>query len=43
MNGTAHINRRRVVLVVAALVLGVVALSFILPYVGGGHGITPLP
>lgn len=39
---TARINRKRVALAVVALVIVVVALSFILPYVGGGHGITPL-
>jgi len=43
VNGTVRIDRRRVALVVAALVLVLVALSFILPYVGGGHGIAPLP
>ena len=39
---TARISRKRLALLVLALVLVIVALSFILPYVGGGHGINPL-
>jgi hypothetical protein len=39
---TAHISRKRLALVALALLLVIVALSFILPYVGGGHGISPL-
>jgi hypothetical protein len=39
---TAHISRKRLALAVFAVVIVIVALSFILPYVGGGHGITPL-
>jgi hypothetical protein len=39
---STHVSRKRLALALAALVLVIVALSFILPYVGGGHGITPL-
>jgi hypothetical protein len=43
VSSTVRITRKRFALVVVALALVVVALSFILPYVGGGHGIAPLP
>jgi hypothetical protein len=44
VSSTPLVTKKRLVLAVAALVLVLTALSFVLPYVGGGgHGISPAP
>jgi hypothetical protein len=35
------VRTKRLALALVVLVLVVIALTFVLPYVGGGHGISP--
>jgi len=39
----ALITRKRLIVVVVAVVVGLAILSLVLPFVGGGHHISPIP